>query len=350
MKKIFVLLCSLLSCASFGQGKNKKVLFLGNSYTQVNDLPKMIADIAQSNGDTLSYDSNTPGGHSIGNHSLNTVSLDKIMLGKWDFVVLQGQSFELATSTPDIYPFPYARKLDSIINQYNDCVETMFYMTWGNKNGDPSSCATVPFLCTYEKMDSVIHLNYMKMTDSNDAVVAPVGAVWNKIRKNFPLIDLYQSDESHPSVAGTYAAACCFYAALYRKDPSLISYNPGLPSADAINIRNVAKSVVYDSLLHWHIGEYDHLIKPKCITTSIHEEQPSSFISLSPNPVSSILTINYRMGHKEELIQIYNALGIMVTECDLMKSKEINVIDYPNGLYLIRFKNNPDRVYKFIKN
>lgn len=95
------------------------------------------------------------------------------------------------------------------------------------------------------------------MADNNEAIISPVGAVWKYIRQNFPSIELYQADESHPSVAGTYAAACSFYTAMFRKDPSTITFNSTLSAPDAENIRSAAKIIVYDSLLNWHIGEYD---------------------------------------------------------------------------------------------
>ena len=95
------------------------------------------------------------------------------------------------------------------------------------------------------------------MADSNNAVVTPVGAVWRYIRKNYPSIELYVPDEIHPSEAGSYAAACCFYTALFRKDPSLITYDFMLNPSTAENIKTAVKRVLYDSLSFWHIGEYD---------------------------------------------------------------------------------------------
>ena len=50
------------------------------------------------------------------------------------------------------------------------------------------------------------------MANDNKALLSPVGAVWKYLRNNNPGISLYQSDESHPTLAGSYAAACCFYA------------------------------------------------------------------------------------------------------------------------------------------
>lgn len=237
----------------------KKVLFLGNSYTYTNNLPEMLKQAALSTGDGIIYDSNAPGGHTLQQHSTNTTSLAKINAGGWDFVVLQEQSqipsFPDASVELDMYP--YAELLDSLIRQANPCAETVFYMTWGRKNGDASNCPAWPPVCTYAGMDSLIHLRYRNMADSNEAILSPVGALWRYLRANQPGIELYVSDGSHPSVEGTYAAACTFYTVLLRKNPELITFNSTLPAATAQTIRQAAKLVVYDSLAHWNVGSYD---------------------------------------------------------------------------------------------
>ena len=43
-----------------------------------------------------------------------------------------------------------------------------------------------------------------------------------------PGVELYADDKRHPSLAGTYLAACTVYAALYRKSPVGSSYTAGL--------------------------------------------------------------------------------------------------------------------------
>lgn len=261
MKCIMVFFGFFICTVIQAQTQTKKALFLGNSYTSVNNLPQMVADVAASTGDLLLYDSNTPGGYTLQGHSTNTISLSKISNGNWDYVVLQEQSqlpsFPIAQVQTQV--FPYAQALDSIINAENPCAETVFYMTWGRENGDASNCAAWPPVCTYSGMDSLLNLRYRTMADTNDAILSPVGAVWNYLRQHFPSIDLYQADGSHPTTAGTYAAACSFYTALFRKDPTAITFDAALSASDAADIRNVAKLVVYDSLANWHIGEYDPL-------------------------------------------------------------------------------------------
>ena len=259
MKTKLFFIISLIFFKSFSQSQTKRVLFLGNSYTYVNNLPQLLADFALAGGDTIIFDSNTPGGYTFQGHSTNATSLAKISAGNWDFVVLQEQSqmpsFPIGQVETDV--FPYARYLDSMIHLQNPCAETVFYMTWGRKNGDASNCSFWPPVCTYEGMDSLLNLRYRMMADSNNTIISPVGAVWKYIRQNYPLIELYQSDASHPSVAGTFAAACSFYAALLRKDPTQINYNSSLTLSEASAIKNAAKVIVYDQLPEWHIGEYD---------------------------------------------------------------------------------------------
>lgn len=259
IKLYATLTLSLLISFSFSQGKTKRVLFLGNSYTYVNDLPKTIADMALSTGDTLIYDSNCPGGYTLQGHSTNATSLSKIALGKWDYVVLQEQSqfpsFPINQVETDV--FPYAKKLDSLIHVSSPCAKTVFYMTWGRKNGDASNCPSWPPVCTYNGMDSLLRLRYETMATTNEALLSPVGVVWKYVRTNAPLIELYQSDESHPSEAGTYAAASSFYTVFFRKDPSAITFKSTLALADGASIRNAAKTIIFDHLLQWHIGEHD---------------------------------------------------------------------------------------------
>ena len=67
MKKIALLLAVL--SVSTVKAQTKHALFLGNSYTGVNNLPQLIKEIAASFGDTLSTDQNIPGGYQLIQHS-----------------------------------------------------------------------------------------------------------------------------------------------------------------------------------------------------------------------------------------------------------------------------------------
>ena len=285
MKRILSIILFFFSL--FIQGQTVKVLFIGNSYTNDNDLPQTIANIASSMGDNLQYGKNIPNGYSWRDHSTNSTTLNLIRQGGWNFVVLQ--EFSQYPSEPIDWVvnnvFNYAQFFDSEINTYNPNAETMFYMTWGRKDGDASRCSRLPEVCTYTGMDDLTRERYMIMAEDNRAVVSPVGAVWRYIRDNYSDLELYDYDGSHPSYAGTYAAACCFYTAIFRKDPTLITYNAGQSSSNAEKIKLAVKNVVYNNLLTWHIGEYDQDTQPPSIPTGLAATDISeTSFTLSWNP------------------------------------------------------------------
>lgn len=93
------------------------------------------------------------------------------------------------------------------------------------------------------------------MADSTHALVSPVGAAWHYVRDNDSTLELYQSDESHPSLAGSYIAACSFFSIIHKSDPTLITNLEGLDTV-ATYIQNVVRTIVYDSLLMWNVGRY----------------------------------------------------------------------------------------------
>ncbi len=247
---IFIQLLMIMPAAN---AKTVRALFIGNSYVATNNIPSIVSDLAASTGDELVYDAVAPGGTTFQTHSSSPATLALIAAGNWDYVILQEQSqrpaFPDEQVEMDVYP--YARKLDSLVKHYNPCAKTMFYMTWGRKNGDAMNCAFYPSICTYEGMDSLLQLRYSNMADSNDALLAPVAAAWHSLRNTNPEIELYVADESHPSYAGSYLAAATFYTMLFQKNPELCSYNGTLSAGVATTIRQTTKAVVYDSMAHW---------------------------------------------------------------------------------------------------
>jgi PKD repeat protein len=258
MKFLAVIVAMVLPGLAYA-GDTTRVLFIGNSYTYMNDLPLMLKNVAASTGDVVIYDGNLIGGFSLQDHSTQLGTLTKIAAGGWDYVVLQEQSQRPSFSDNQVLHsvYPYAKHLDSLIRLHNPCAETVFYNTWGRKNGDAQNCPLWPPVCTYIGMDSLLRLRYGIMAADNNAIVSPVGPVWRRIRGTAPLIDLYDPDESHPSVAGTYAAACAFYAVILRKNPTAVTYNSTLSATNASIIRTAAKAVAFDSLTHWRVGTYD---------------------------------------------------------------------------------------------
>ena len=250
------LLIFLLFAGVSTNAQVKKVLFLGNSYTNFNNLTGTLKSLAESLGDSLYTEQNTPGGFTLEGHSTNAASLSKIQSQPWDIVVLQEQSqkpsFSPAQVATDVYP--YATILNDSILSNDSCTRTLFYMTWGRENGDQSNCQSYPPICTYAGMQGRLRASYMEMAANNyRASVAPVGVAWQRTRTLHPTIDLYNPDESHPSPEGSYLAACVFYSSIFRESPVGSSFYGTLDSATATSLQQIAAATVLDadSLSNW---------------------------------------------------------------------------------------------------
>jgi hypothetical protein len=72
---------------------------------------------------------------------------------------------------------------------------------------------------------------YTRAGKANGAQVIPVGLAFARLVAARPEIELYVADKRHPSLAGTYLAACTTYATLFDKSPVGLAYTAGL-SAD----------------------------------------------------------------------------------------------------------------------
>ncbi len=235
------------------------VLFLGNSYTYYNNLPTLIDNLALSNNDDLVFDQNTPGGHTFNNHFNNTLSLSKINQQNWDYVILQAQSQEPSFSPAQVnaQTLPFAIKLDSAIQHNNACSQTVFFETWGRKFGDQSNCANYPPVCTYTGMQNRLRASYKLFADTTKGIMAPVGEAFRSVITASPNLNLYDTDNSHPSLAGSYLAACVFYESLFKKSCVNSTYFGGLPASTALFLQQIANATVNDSLLVWNIGRYE---------------------------------------------------------------------------------------------
>lgn len=334
MKRLLTLLltAALLTC---GAQSTKKVLFIGNSYTYVNDLPGTLQTLALGCGDTLYFEQSTPGGCTFQNHLSNATTTSFIQSGGWDNVILQEQSqlpsFPIAQVQSQC--FPYAQQLCDLIRNSTPDAEIVFYMTWGRKNGDASNCANYPPLCTYEGMDSLLYWRYLQMAEDNHATVSPVGRVWHVLRDTHPEIELYSSDESHPSVAGTYAAAVTFYTILYKRSPMCISNNLTLDAAAAQAIRETVERIVFDSLDFW----YQYSDSTPEDPDAIQELATSGAIHVYPNPSDGRLFIELpEEGDNRYNITIHNMLGAQVLRTFLTDDKNtINVQHLPSGIYTL---------------
>ena len=78
-------------------------------------------------------------------------------------------------------------------------------------------------------------------------------APWAIVLKQHPSIALWQGDGTHPSQAGTYLAACVFYATIFRQSPVGLGDRGGLSDQDARDLQSAAGSAVLDLAGEWRL-------------------------------------------------------------------------------------------------
>ena len=220
MKKLLL----LFFLSGFAAAAEKtRILFIGNSYTgQIRGSVTQLIK-ASPEGVSTELEFITPGGKTLAFHLQNEATTKKIREGNWDYVVLQDQS-----QTPAVFPEKFkkaATELDKIIDQSG--AKTVFYQTWGRRDGDKRNAQLFP---TYESMQKVLSKNYRDAAKRCGARLAPVGEVWARVRKSNPELgkELYRKDGSHPSAKGAYLAACVFYATIFEKSPDKIEFKDGV--------------------------------------------------------------------------------------------------------------------------
>ncbi len=248
MKALIAVAFSLLTTMSIAQ-EEVSVLFIGNSFTFMNNMPFMFQDIATSKGKKIHVDTVVEGGKNFEFHSKNPETYEKIKSRKWDYIVIQGQSNELAQpeSKVDQNTFPFAKKMVDSIRENSSCTQVVLYMTWGYKNGN-SKWAPI---ATYDSMQMRIQNQYLRFADLLDARISPVGEVWRNVRKSYTGINLYDPDNQHPSLNGSYLSACTFYASIFGESPYLNeSKNEVEPSVRQI-IELTASQIVLNRLNEW---------------------------------------------------------------------------------------------------
>ena len=253
---LFVLLIGLTANA---QIIYRKVLFLGNSYIFVNDLPALTSALASSAGDSLYYDSNTPGGYTFGwqpiAHATDAVSLSKIGQEGWDFVIMQEQSQTPAIpALRDSCMYPGSIILHDSIKSANPCSRVLFFQTWGRRFGG-IQCFTSnycsPDFADFDQMQDSITAAYKGIADSLDDWIAPVGEAWRWVIENHQVV-LHSGDNSHPNIKGSYLAACVFYDVIFGKRSLGLSFYAGLGDT-AFLFQYAADTIVFGNASLWNL-------------------------------------------------------------------------------------------------
>ena len=96
------------------------------------------------------------------------------------------------------------------------------------------------------EMTEQLATEYTNAGRANNALVVPAGLAFAASVKARPDVNLYVADKRHPSLAGTYLAACTVLASIYNTNPEGNTYTAGLDAATAKFLQTVAWQTAQD--------------------------------------------------------------------------------------------------------
>ncbi|WP_316857847.1 hypothetical protein [uncultured Cohaesibacter sp.] len=199
----------LASSPEASMGEHAKVIAIyGNSYTHYNNnLNTRLRDLTRSllpdNAKGYSFRGISISSARLGWHVPNLEFQNG--LKHWDAVIFQGNSTEPihAKAKDRQYFVDSATQMAKIAHDAGSKV--VYFMTWAQK-------------AKPEQTDE-LEKAYYDIASKTGGYMAPVGLAFAAAREDHPDIELYFVDGKHPSLAGTYLAACVFFATLYDQSP-----------------------------------------------------------------------------------------------------------------------------------
>lgn len=211
--------------------KPAKVLFVGNSFTYYNDSLhhhlRQLVNAGKPLGEATSVmRSMTISGARLPEHAPAYEAL--AASDNWDVIVLQGHSLgPISAATAQGFA-----EAAAAFDRYNDAhgIQTALFMTWAYE-GKP-------------EMTAPLNEQYTAVGNTLNALVVPVGLAFAAATEQEPQIVLRHGDLKHPTRAGSYLAACTFYAALYGESPVGLTYDAGLPADTAKTLQRIAEETV----------------------------------------------------------------------------------------------------------
>jgi hypothetical protein len=205
------------------RSRSIKLLFIGNSFTQRNNLPELLAQLAAARNLSVRHELISVGGASLRTHWNSGRAAKAIATGGYDFVVLQEQS---------TLPVKNSQRMAENVRLFDEAIkqagsETVLYMTWARQHS-PETQQTIA--------DA-----YIAVGKELGATVVPVGLVWQDFLAQHDRPVLYDRDQSHPTLAGSYLAACVFLVALLKANPvGIDSGLAGLSEQDRAALQEAA--------------------------------------------------------------------------------------------------------------
>ncbi|MEY8390362.1 DUF4886 domain-containing protein [Lachnospiraceae bacterium 45-W7] len=215
-------------------GETPRILFVGNSHTFTNSLPDMFSELAAAMNHPCDVQELSEGYYTLTQFAdtedeLGAILNQKLTDETWDFVILQENTNDSVTSAQETM-LPAAKTLDEKIRAAGG--QTGLLMTWSPKEGAG--------ILSLTDVQTILSQNLIDVSEEIGSLLIPGGIAFMRCLEQYPQIELWDEDGMHPSLEGTYLAACTAYAVLFQESPEGCAYTADLDSGTATQLQTVA--------------------------------------------------------------------------------------------------------------
>lgn len=209
-----------------------RVLFLGNSLTEGNNVPALVQAMAALQGVRLEFTAVAPGGYALEDHwhdNHQTLLWD----GHFDVLVLQQGPSTLPESQINLRV--WAKRWADEARRFGTA--PALYMVW-------------PVRTQANGFDLVAE-SYRNAALAAEAAILPAGETWESVLKSDSSIRLYSSDDLHATPEGSFLAAMVIARGLVALDPAKVPAQVGgitVPAGTLARFRTAVAAIEPRSL------------------------------------------------------------------------------------------------------
>lgn len=251
--------------------KTYKILFVGNSHTYYNDMPKMFKGLCDADKINCEVTSITSAGYKLSQFADKTNQYGSqvyqaLTTNTWDYVVLQENRAVLVEKEEEAEAA--VNTLYTLI--HNAGAKMVIYATQPNNIGSTFKVNSLSLFLSDFQIEQILTRNNFKIADEYDGLVAASGTNFMRVMQDYPKITMYKTDNLHPSVTGSYLAACTIYNTIFDRSPYGNKY---LPNSEYDKDNLISKVSMENALIMQKIA--DSRLKVDSYYTTVSKGQNS---------------------------------------------------------------------------
>ena len=208
------------------QSTTYKIIFIGNSKTAVQNIPKKVQKMAENGGYKVNITSATEASRSLIWLAKNKKSTIK---KSYDIAVLQDKTDNVESNLTKYKEG--AKNVSSLLKEGNKNVKIYLRQTWGYKENRNNA-----------KKHKAVQQNATKVSKEIGATIIPDGLAWDTFYNKYPNLELY-SDERHQNPTGAYLTAACIYKSILGGNPLQLTYYGDLSEEEAKRTQDIANTI-----------------------------------------------------------------------------------------------------------